>query len=51
MLRQQLFKRLGKKFAISPLDDRYHKQLTKVDKSFSEQSLMGYRVNVEINWL
>lgn len=37
--------------AISPLDDRYHEQLSEVAHVFSEYTLMQYRLKIEIEYL
>lgn len=37
--------------ALSPLDGRYHRQVTPLRAYFSEAALIRYRVKVEVEWL
>ncbi|PHV13448.1 adenylosuccinate lyase [Chitinimonas sp. BJB300] len=37
--------------ALSPLDGRYHKQVSALRHCFSEYALIKYRVKVEVEWL
>ncbi|MGQ5522280.1 adenylosuccinate lyase [Chitinimonas sp. PSY-7] len=37
--------------ALSPLDGRYHKQVSALRSCFSEYALIKYRVKVEVEWL
>ncbi len=37
--------------ALSPLDGRYHREVTALCEYFSEAALMKYRVQVEVEWL
>ena len=50
-LKDTHFKMPSPLLALSPLDGRYHKQLTPLTAYCSEAALIRYRVRVEIEWL